>query len=218
MEFPMRPKWLSKAKPDIIIQWADALITDANSKGEIPLTSFWEANMLERLREPEEIIAFNGSRAKIIREKAVSDFQQEQDTVAASMSELKTYREKVKHHLLHEGYIRVKQIFKGADGETWLLTKRGRTVKYLGGHNEYKDLLKRKLNILRHQNTINWLLFSTAVAAIVVPFIVAIFFSPENIINVPPHSHNDSVLLHQLVEDALKQKEPTPRQVAPSRQ
>jgi hypothetical protein len=57
-----------------------------------------------------------------------------------------------------------------------------------------------------------------------VPFIIAIYFSPKNIINVTTpnqvHSHNDTALLRQLVEDVLKEKEANqkPKEAKPVQQ
>lgn len=202
----------------IVIAWSDALIADANYKGEISRTSFRLGEMAERLKSPEEIDAINKSRANKISGIIKRKHHNAPNKFNATKDEVNAYFDKVKEHLLHEGYI----VEPKSTEQVWHLTERGKLAKELGGHEEFIKHRKHELNILRNQHNINWLLFSAAAASAIVPLVIAIFFSTKNIINVPPssnqlHFHSDTALIRRFVEDALKERESSPGKAEPTR-
>jgi hypothetical protein len=203
--FSLRRKKQVETQEELIIRWGDTLITQSNYKGDIDTSSFLPFDGLfhPSVPTPEERIEWSMDKGRQIRNEIVAKFPLVDGNLDPLSEHISKFRETVLKHLLNEGYISEPIV----TSTTWQITDKGKLVKELNGHEKYKKYRQRELHILRNQNTINWLLFSAAAASAIIPFIVAIFFSPTNVINVTPKyqrlSHNDSVLIHRIVEDAL---------------
>ena len=113
----------------------------------------------------------------------------------------------VKNHLLSHRYIED----PSATGSFWKLTDKGWLVKELGGHFRYKKYREREIGVLEHQNIINWLLFCTALASVICPFVIAIWLAPDTNVTVksePKIEMNmDSERLRSVVNEILKERD-----------
>jgi hypothetical protein len=183
---------------DRFIKWGDEIINGADHFGHVNSGHFSAAEV--------KIDGYLSSETKKIADILRKEAQEKGKDID---SEFARYVAGFRNHVLQHGYMKEPT----PEENYWKVTKKGKLSQELGGHYKYKEHRKREIEILKNQNFINKILGLTAVAAIICPFIIAIFFNKQPIVNVPlqPNPrvefHIDSVLLRSAVEDILKSKE-----------
>lgn len=195
----------------LIIKWADELIFHSDHLGKINKNSLMPGSF----QTPEEIEVWRKDEEGKLRNHVISLSGNTNGNLDVATNEMVGYLEGIKNHLLSHRYVKDPV----PPNYEWVLSDIGWTVKELEGHFKYKQHRKREIGILKHQNTINWLLFSTALASVIFPFIIAIFLQKDTNVNVQPQSivtQVDSLHLRSLVEDILKSKD-TMKKEAPQK-
>jgi hypothetical protein len=192
----------SETEEERILRHADIIVANADYNGVLDNDCLDVFGILTKDKLPP-ILAKIRSELRALQPASNGDLEPIKAFIGKNYDD-------VRNHLLNNGYID-----KPDHTQNWILNDKGKLMKELGGHRKYKKYRKREINILQHQNTINWLLFSAAAASAIMPFIVAIYFTPNNIINLPqqnqPPYPNDTVIARQLVEEILKEKDSAQR-------
>jgi hypothetical protein len=205
--------WLfnkTETENEFVIRWADILVTNADSMGEIETSCFALDYHLSTLGAAE-IKKVQTNPSKIMRDKIIRSIKQDTpDTVQLDpiVKELLRFRELIEMLLLKEDFIRPVDFNK-----KWILNERGKLMKELGGLHNYKKYRKSEIGIITNQGLINNLLISATGLAAVMPFFAAWLFSTKvyNTNVLPPSVYRpdiriDSVWLHQQVDELIQKK------------
>ncbi len=210
-----------QTEESFVIEWADTLIANARSSGELDTKCFALDYHLSKFSE-QEIKSAHTNPSNKFRDTIIHRIKQEdKGTIQLEpiVKELLKYRNLVVCHLLRENYIRTIEF----DGK-WVLTERGKLMKELGGHSAYKKYRKSEIELITNQGSINKLLITATALAAVMPFLAAWLFTTEVYnTNVLPesasHQRNDvdTVWLRNQVEDLMQRKLSTPTPPPPTK-
>lgn len=147
---------------ELIIKWADELIFHSDHLGIIQTDSFNPALTAD---------TFVYGDILAIRQEAESRLGNINGDLDRRNRWLIDFREGVLNHLLSHKYI--KDPIAGED--IWRTSEKGDLVKELGGHFKYRRHRRRELNILKHQNFINWTLVIATLLTAFMPFVAERF-------------------------------------------
>lgn len=208
---PMIFNLLSKkneTEEQLIIRWADILVTNSDSKGELD-TSCFALDYHLSTYSAEEIKKAQTNPSRQIRDVVLSKLRQpDRETLQLDMpvNELLRFRSAIQEHLLKEDYINTIEFDK-----KWILTERGRLMKELGGYKQYKRYRKSEIELITNQGFINKLLITATALAAIMPFLAVWLFPPKVNVQTPeqifrPDIRVDSVWLHQQVDELIQKK------------
>src|SRR5690348_16561697 len=207
----LSPNSIELSEEELVIEWADAIIINSNYRGEVDRKSFqpdWVFS--ERAPTEKEIIEWNNNPAKQIRDKATAHIFPINGRWDIYIEELIKYLDKIKKHLLDEGFIEEPNI----RDQFWKLTERGYLAKELGGTKKYKSYRKNQLNSVRNQLRVNMGLILATFLAAVMPFVVATIYKSNVVVNAPEyqlHSHNDTVFVRHIFEEEMSKIKSIPK-------
>lgn len=173
-----------------IIRHANIIVANADYNGELENDCIDIIGILTK--EDREL---NPILLEIRNElrKLQPDFGGNVDKVTAGIQ--KNYDD-MKNHLLNNGYID-----KPNHTQKWLLTEKGKLMKELGGHEQYKKYRRGEVNLIRNQGRINnWLIGATLAAGLVPAMLFTIdkvWFPNHKLSESPPsiEIHADSSVL-----------------------
>jgi len=124
-----------------VIRWADILISKSNHKGEVDIMSFFPFDGVFEDPTQENISKWRNDDARKIRDTVIAELGNIDGQLDIITRETTKYLEKVKAHLLNEGYIYEPNPTK----TEWLLNDKGKEVKLFDGHEKYKEHKRREL-------------------------------------------------------------------------
>ncbi len=130
-----------ETEEQLVIRWSDILILKSNYKGEIDIMSFYPVDGVLEDPTQENISRWRNDKARKIRDSVIAKLGNINGQLDIITKELTKYLEKVKAHLLNEGYIYEPDPTKTG----WLLNDTGKQVKLFGGHDKYRRHKRREL-------------------------------------------------------------------------
>lgn len=129
-----------ETEEQVVIRWADILIMKSNYKGEIDIMSFYPFDGVLEDPTQENISRWRNDDARKIRDAVIAKLGNINGQLDIITKETTKYLEKVKAHLLNEGYIYEPNPTKTG----WLLNDTGKQVKLFEGHKKYKEHKRRE--------------------------------------------------------------------------